>query len=323
MTASWGGICCSQPPCIAVALRKATCTHGNILARRAFTISIPSEQYVKQADYFGLASGRERGETPAVAGLTAAKGAFVDAPYVDEFPLVLECKLAHVFSAGAAHPVCREIVDVKADESVLGGQAGHQESQAVGVHAGHPGCTTASANSSDRLSPSARSCPIGDDHDGHHRSRCAAILSHRSTLRPDSQGIGRPGRGINTVSAAVAVGRTGSIHGSRPNAQAHTASAKFIPTSSGAWASEPNVMGTPLQTRVGGFRAWINLPAILAQTGGVEFDGATVPLGGGQKTFRRAARNPASGGWPNFFGKSAWPMISNNPVSAACASRSK
>lgn len=53
MTASWGGICCSQPPCVAVSLRKATYTHGNILARKAFTISIPSEEYVKQADHFG------------------------------------------------------------------------------------------------------------------------------------------------------------------------------------------------------------------------------------------------------------------------------
>ena len=46
MTASWGGICCSQPPCVAVSLRKATATYGNIVARKAFTISIPSETYV-------------------------------------------------------------------------------------------------------------------------------------------------------------------------------------------------------------------------------------------------------------------------------------
>ena len=41
MTASWGGICCSQPPCIAVSLRKATYSYNNILERKAFTISIP------------------------------------------------------------------------------------------------------------------------------------------------------------------------------------------------------------------------------------------------------------------------------------------
>src|ERR1035437_748766 len=38
MTASWGGVCCSEPPCVAVSLRKATYSHANILAREAFTI---------------------------------------------------------------------------------------------------------------------------------------------------------------------------------------------------------------------------------------------------------------------------------------------
>ena len=29
MAAAWGGICCSDPPCIAVSLRKATYTYGS------------------------------------------------------------------------------------------------------------------------------------------------------------------------------------------------------------------------------------------------------------------------------------------------------
>ena len=31
MTAAWGGVCCSQPPCVAVSLRKATYTYGSIV----------------------------------------------------------------------------------------------------------------------------------------------------------------------------------------------------------------------------------------------------------------------------------------------------
>ena len=54
MTAAWGGICCSQPPCLAVSLRKATYTYGNILARKAFTINVPSEAYARQAFYLGM-----------------------------------------------------------------------------------------------------------------------------------------------------------------------------------------------------------------------------------------------------------------------------
>jgi flavin reductase (DIM6/NTAB) family NADH-FMN oxidoreductase RutF len=47
MIASWGGICCSQPPSVAGSLRRATCTHGSILARKAFTISILSEGQIQ------------------------------------------------------------------------------------------------------------------------------------------------------------------------------------------------------------------------------------------------------------------------------------
>ena len=59
MTAAWAGICCSQPPCAYVSLRKATYTYDNLMKRKAFTISFPSEDYVKEADFFGIASGHD------------------------------------------------------------------------------------------------------------------------------------------------------------------------------------------------------------------------------------------------------------------------
>ena len=119
MTASWGGICCSQPPCVAVSLRKATSTHGNIVARKAFTISIPSEAYVQAADYFGLVSGRDVDKFTA-ARLTPVRSEVVDAPYVGEFPMVVECRLAHTFELGLHTQFVGEAVDVKVDEEALG-----------------------------------------------------------------------------------------------------------------------------------------------------------------------------------------------------------
>jgi len=118
MTASWGGICCSQPPCVAVSLRKANYTYGNIVLRRAFTLSIPSEKHVKEADYFGLVSGRDTDKF-AMTKLTAVKSDLVDAPYVKEFPLVVECKLVEVFELGLHTQFVGEVADVKAEQSVI------------------------------------------------------------------------------------------------------------------------------------------------------------------------------------------------------------
>ncbi len=119
MTAAWVGICCSKPPCVAVSLRKATYTYGNIMARKAFTVSVPSEAFLKQTDYFGLVSGQEVDKF-AGSGLTAAKSETVDAPYVGEFPLIIECKLLNSFELGLHTMFVGEIVDVKADPAVLG-----------------------------------------------------------------------------------------------------------------------------------------------------------------------------------------------------------
>ena len=118
MTAAWGGICCSVPPCVAVSLRKATYSHGNILHRQAFTVCVPSKKFARQADYFGIASGRTEDKF-AAAGLTPARSELADAPYVQEFPLVLECRLAHVFELGLHTQFVGEILDVKADEEML------------------------------------------------------------------------------------------------------------------------------------------------------------------------------------------------------------
>ena len=118
MNAAWGGVCCSQPPCLAVALRAATYSHGNIVRNRAFTISIPSVHYAAQADYAGMCSGRDTDKF-ADAGLTPVRSELVHAPYVGEFPLVFECRLAHTFELGLHTQFVGEIVDAKADASVL------------------------------------------------------------------------------------------------------------------------------------------------------------------------------------------------------------
>lgn len=119
MTAAWGGICCSSPPCVAVSLRKATYTYGNIVEKKAFTVSIPPETYVKEADYFGIVSGRTENKFLR-SGLTPVKSEVVDAPYVQEFPFVLECKLLHTLEIGLHTQFIGEIVDIKINENVIG-----------------------------------------------------------------------------------------------------------------------------------------------------------------------------------------------------------
>ena len=118
MTIAWGGICCSKPPCVTISLRKATYTYDNIMKRQAYTLSVPSEQYVQEADYFGIASGRNVDKFKET-GLTPVKSALIDAPYVGEFPMILECRVIHHYEIGLHTQFIGEILDVKIEENVL------------------------------------------------------------------------------------------------------------------------------------------------------------------------------------------------------------
>ena len=118
MNAAWGGVCCSDPPCVNVSVRKSRHTYAAISKRMAFTVGIASELSMRQADYVGIASGRDVDKF-AVTGLTLVRSELVDAPYAEEFPVILECRLSHVLELGVHTQFVGQILDVKVDTSVL------------------------------------------------------------------------------------------------------------------------------------------------------------------------------------------------------------
>ena len=118
MTVAWCGICCSKPPAVTISLRKAAYTFDSIMARKAYTINVPSAQYAAEADYFGIVSGK-RTDKFKDTGLTPVRSDKVDAPYVSEFPLIIECKVIHTHEIGMHTQFIGEIIDVKAEATIL------------------------------------------------------------------------------------------------------------------------------------------------------------------------------------------------------------
>jgi flavin reductase (DIM6/NTAB) family NADH-FMN oxidoreductase RutF len=119
MVAAWGGICSSDPPSIGVSIRESRLTYRNIMEKRVFTISIPPAGFMAEADFFGIAPGGETDKF-AATGLTPVRSTLVDAPFVREFPVVLECRVIKKVAIGSHVQFVGEILDVKVDESVLG-----------------------------------------------------------------------------------------------------------------------------------------------------------------------------------------------------------
>lgn len=115
MNAAWGGI--SEENEISICLSPEHKTVKNLLARRAFTVSMATVDQVVACDYVGIVSANDVPDKLARAGFHTTKSDFVDAPLIDELPMTLECKLIRYDEES-----CRavgEIVNVCADESVL------------------------------------------------------------------------------------------------------------------------------------------------------------------------------------------------------------
>ena len=116
MNAAWGGI--SEETEITICVDNTHKTAENLLARKAFTVSMATAKYLTACDYVGIVSGTKEPEKFAKAGFHAVKSEFVDAPLIEELPMALECEVISY-----DEETCRlvgRIVNVCADESVLG-----------------------------------------------------------------------------------------------------------------------------------------------------------------------------------------------------------
>lgn len=90
MNAAWGTMLSRDM--VALNLTETHNTVKNIKARKGFTVSIADAKHVVEADYFGMVSGGKVKDKFAKSGMTFTKSERVDAPVINEFPIVLECE---------------------------------------------------------------------------------------------------------------------------------------------------------------------------------------------------------------------------------------
>lgn len=115
MNAAWGGI--SNDTQITMCLSAGHKTVKNILKRGAFTVSMADEAHVAACDYVGIVSANDVSDKLKKAGFHTTKSERVDAPIIDELPMVLECRLIRYDADSCC--LIGEIVNVSAEESVL------------------------------------------------------------------------------------------------------------------------------------------------------------------------------------------------------------
>lgn len=115
MNAAWGGV--GGDTQLFLCLSPEHKTVKNILAKKAFTVSIGTLETLTACDYAGIVSGNSTPDKMEKSGLHSCKAGFVDAPVIEELPLCIECELISYEPES-----CRlfgEIINTSADDSIL------------------------------------------------------------------------------------------------------------------------------------------------------------------------------------------------------------
>lgn len=94
-------------------------TTQNLLKTKAFTVSIADRAHMDVADFFGIASGNKMTDKFERTGYHARKSELINAPIIDEFPVVMECELAEVCSTDSFYAIVGRIVNAAAEDTVL------------------------------------------------------------------------------------------------------------------------------------------------------------------------------------------------------------
>lgn len=117
-TVAWTGICATNPPRIAIALRGSRYTLELIRQSGTLTVNTARCSDAAVVDYFGTTPGRETDKFQAT-GWTLEPSDEVAAPRIVECPYQLECRVTHEIELGSHVLLVAEVVESHADEDVL------------------------------------------------------------------------------------------------------------------------------------------------------------------------------------------------------------
>ena len=118
MNAAWGMI--SDMDKITLFIDEDHATTKALRKRNAFTVALADKAHMDVADFFGIATGNKMDDKFERTGYTAVKSEFVNAPVIEEFPVVMECELEQIIQTDTFHAVVGKIVNTSAEEKVIG-----------------------------------------------------------------------------------------------------------------------------------------------------------------------------------------------------------
>ena len=116
---AWIGTVNSVPPMVSISLMRERHSHKLIAESGEFTVNLIDKDLAWALDRCGMKSGRDVDKWED-AGLTKEPGEMVACPGIAESKVQLECKVVETHSYGTHDMFVGEVVNVRAEEDIVG-----------------------------------------------------------------------------------------------------------------------------------------------------------------------------------------------------------
>lgn len=103
---------------LSISIRPERLSYEYIKETMEFTVNLPNTFQVRETDYCGVISGRDVDKIKHL-GLTAKPGEHVNSPYLEEFPINIECKVKQIIPLGTHDLFLAEVVGSHINKNII------------------------------------------------------------------------------------------------------------------------------------------------------------------------------------------------------------
>jgi flavin reductase (DIM6/NTAB) family NADH-FMN oxidoreductase RutF len=118
LTVAWTGTICSDPAMCYISVRPERYSYSILKRNMEFVINLTTEDLAFATDWCGVRSGKEHNKFKEMK-LTPGKAHIVRAPYIEESPLCIECRVKEIIPLGTHDMFLAEVVNILADERYI------------------------------------------------------------------------------------------------------------------------------------------------------------------------------------------------------------
>lgn len=117
-TVGWTGTINTKPPMLYISIRPERLSYEYIKESMEFVVNLPSSDLVKAVDYCGVRTGKKNDKIKEM-GFTLKESSKISAPYIDECPINIECRVVNIVPLGTHDMFIAEVLCSHVNESLL------------------------------------------------------------------------------------------------------------------------------------------------------------------------------------------------------------